>query len=567
MARTTKPTTALGKFGVYGAPSENERLVLALADEYREKLAASYHREYMDRISLRNMRFPELIEGLKTFEAVKYKIHLKEKRIKEHHSSVRDRNAVKVVDECELEELRAERNRLAAVIAPLRKSWSDLQSRFRVQLKASAPECGWKQVKTLAKRVEAYEQIDWPEELSDYAQIWIDADLERRRLSREYQDAGLHPAIRSEIVDATKPKLGKNSPGMRYQWGRRLDLRQWKNITIQFGGGLLVADAVSGRCPGFRITPIYTKTKTSRKETVVDVMQQIGTRDHPRVIEYRCKLHIPLPDDAVLQRWSLVVDGRKRYAIPLVSGIEPECCSGSGALRCNLGWRAVPGGVQVATFRSEHVSESLVIPDWIIDRRLGVSAVQAETDQAANAFLETRGISASKTPGNGISFGVAALEDYCIEHPEDGSAAEMVFQANCRVNRARKDASRAIRCIEKIYETAVHRLRRLHDRIVDDYEIDLRDLKRYDTRDLLAKDAPPRDLRERRDAVSPGKLQGLLRRSGMRAVASDEVPAELPVATRSTAVVTGYVDSLGRKTGAKPSLPCCRSQHDAMEAE
>ena len=28
MARTTKPTTALGKFGVYGAPSENERLVL-----------------------------------------------------------------------------------------------------------------------------------------------------------------------------------------------------------------------------------------------------------------------------------------------------------------------------------------------------------------------------------------------------------------------------------------------------------------------------------------------------------------------------------------------------------
>jgi hypothetical protein len=565
MIRTAKPTTALGKFGVYGRVGSDEADVLAMADEYRRRLAALHHAEFMDLVSLRNEMYPELLERLKRFEAAKYKIAVTEKRIKEYHSEVRDRNAVATPDEHELRALRQTRDRLAAEIKPLRQAWAALQVEFRELLEAAAPASGWKEVKTLPKRIAAYDAIDWPDDLQKYASIRLAADLGRRQLSKEYQDAGLHSAVRAEIVEATKPKVGKTGPGTRYRWGIKPELRPWTNVTLQFGGGgLLVRDAIAGMCRGFRITPIYTNHKASRTTSVVEVSQEIGTKDYSRPITYRCKLHVPLPETATLQRWTLVVDGRKRYAIPLVSGIEPETTHGSGVLRCSLGWAAVASGVQVASFASEHVNESLVIPDWIVDRRIGVAAVQAETDDVANVFLEARGIPASKTPGDGTLFGVAALEDYCERHPADGTAAEVLYLAHRRLARARKNATRALRCIEKIYETAVHRLASSHDRIVDDYQLDLQKLKRYGTRDLLKKDAPPNRIRERRDAVAPGKLQSLLKRSGMAHVASGDVPEALPGTARDTVVIRSYVDSLGVKTGSKINAPCHRSQH-AME--
>jgi hypothetical protein len=567
MNRTTKETTALGRFGVYGRPGDDEQAVLALALEYRERLADSHYREYMATVDLRNEMFPELLDALKLFEAVKSQIYQVEKRIKEHHSEVRDRNAVAPPDDSELRTLRQDRDRLAAEIKPLRKAWADVHSRFRQHKKDASPPCGWKQIQTLEKRINAYDAIAWPSDLREYAAVRLAGDIERRRLTREYQDGGLYFAIRGEIDEATKPKYTKTGPGVRYRWGRKPELRPWTNITMQFGGGgLPVRDAIAGRCPGFRITPIYTNHKASRTVSVVEVTQQMGTKEHPRQITYRCKLHVPLPATATLQRWTLVIDGRKRYAIPIVSGLEAETPCGCGILRCSLGWSAVSGGVRVASFASEHVREELIVPDWLISRRLGVAAAQIETDAAANGFLETRGIAASKTPGNGVLFGVSALDDYCGKHPADGSAAELLYQSQRRLDRARKNAARALRCIVKIYETAVHRLASLHDRIADDYTIDLQRLKRYSTRDLLRRDAPAKEVRERRDAVAPGKLQSLLRSSGMRHIASGDVPSDVPGTSRETVVIRSYVDSLGVKTGRKRRGDCHRSQY-AMESE
>src|SRR5690606_8705131 len=123
--------------------------------------------------------------------------------------------------------------------------------------------------------------------------------------------------------------------------------------------------------------------------------------------------------DWKIQRWSLVCRQRgprvRRYAIPVFAGLEVEKPKGQGLLTYDITWTRRRNGVRVCTFRGEHVNEELLLPHWLLEKRLAMRTAQAQCDALANSILERRGISSSKQPGE--LQGVAAMEKYCADNP------------------------------------------------------------------------------------------------------------------------------------------------------
>lgn len=548
-------TQALAQFGVYGRAGHQELAVLALANQYRIELCDLYHEQHRATLDLREKQFPGLFAAMVRRETIGAKIFAVEREIKAHHSEVRDRNVVPFELAERLRDLRIERALATAEAARLKAEWVTMLREAKKNLGDADVR---KNTKTLAARKALYAKIRWPDRLIEYGLLYIEFDLKRRQLREKYQSLGLHYAIRGEIDAASKPKLTKDGPGMRYIYHRQPEPRPWEKLTQQFGsGGLAVGDALAGT-PQFSLMPIYSNHPAGGDETVYLVRHQIGTRSHPQMIEYRTKLHRPLPNDAMIQRWTLLVrpNGR-RECVPIISGVDFSKPTGSGTFAYDLSWTALRHGVRVCRFWGEHVNETLVLPQWLVDRRMAVKEAQQLADNESNDMLEQRGIARSKRAGPRTLFGTAALAEFCGARPEDTAARNVLDLLRRDLDRAARIADRARRCIESIYETVARRVCSLHSEIVPD-KIMLTRIKRYDTRDLLCSDVLPERSREILFAVAPGKLRALLDGYGL---ASVEVPPPSPVVARETDLFTTYVDSLGRKTGRKPNARCRRSQH------
>jgi hypothetical protein len=546
-------TQALGTFGVYGRPGDDELEVLTLADDYRQSLCTVLHERHKSLVHFRDEHFPGLFSAMAALESIKARIWEVEKRINKHHSDVRDRNAVTVQDEAELTELRERRKHATVVVQTERRPWIELQKEFRRQWKDKAD---WKNVKSIERRRELYGCLEWDSStrpVAAYAQLVMSYDLQQRDLSREFQSRGLHSAIRAEIVEASKPKLTRTSPGMRYQYHRKPEPRPWEKLTLQIAGGLSVWDAIAGKNSSLLLSPKYTNHKASGAQTVYEVSQSIASARENKTIRYTVKFHRELPLDAIIQRWTLVVrESGKRYVVPILKNHGLSKQIGNGVLGYDITWRRVEGGLQICHFLGEHVNERLILPDWLLRQRMCVATVQQELDADANQLLASRGC----TPQVNERQGVAALESYCAKTPADTEAINKLFDFNHDLKRARKTASRALRCIESIYKTVAHRVCGLHAELVTD-PIDLAKLKRYDTRDLLRADPLPSKSREYLHAVAPGKLKALIEGWGL---ASVEVLPESVETARESDLFTSYVRSLGRKTGAKQGQRNRRSQ-------
>lgn len=564
-------TQALGTFGVYGRPGDAEIEILTLADQYREKLCHIQWDRHRAITDLRNAAFPDLFSAMAEMEAVSASIWIVEKDIKAHHSDVRDRNAVMLHQRNDLESLRIHRKQLQSQVSTLRKRWVDVLRARAMHWKTLAD---WKDVKSLSAREELYSLIDWPSDSATYAaldtagkltgpvdptvveqlgRLEMDFDLRLRRLSAEYQSLGLHSAIRAEIVESSEPKLKKDGPGMRYEYGRKPDPKPWEKLSLHFPQGLKFADCLSGKCKSLSFSPVYTQHKASRSHTVYRVRQQIGTADKPRVIEYRVKMTRELRDEDTIHRFSLVVrPNGKREMIPIVKR-DIEKPTGTGTFAFDLSWRRAPSGIQVCHFLGEHVNERLILPQWLIDRRLAVTAAQERCDREANELLESLG----SPPQPDERQGVAALETFVATHPAATGAGNTLDDLTAELSRARRMMQRAVRCIEKIYETAAYRVCSRHAGVVAD-PIDLQTVKRYDTRDLLRYDPLPSKSREYLAAVSPGKLSALLTHYGLASV--DVLPKNLEVA-RESDLFTSYVQSMAVATGPKLNAMTNRSQH------
>lgn len=547
MPRTAKTTSALGTFGVYGPPSSDEREVLRTASEYRNALCEIYASRHDATIEHRNEWFPQLYVAMVHFEDLGAKIYRVEKLIKQYHSELRDRNALTEEQDATLTELREQRKEAAAEIKREKKPWLEMFVAFREHWRTQAD---WKNIKTLAKRRFLYEPIKWPNEcIAAYGRLWMEHDLSERDLDRQFAPV-LHSAIRAEIKEASKPKLKADGPGMRYTYGRDPQPRPWEKLTLQFSGGLPVGTASRS----LSIEPTYTNHKASGDATLYDVTQQIGTSENPRLIKYRVKFHRDLPP-AVIQRWSLVVRGDRRTVIPVCTNLDMTKPVGKGTFTYDLTWTVRKAGVEVAHFWGEHVNERLVIPMWLVARRLVVAEFQLRFDTQANEVLAKLG----HPPKPNAKQGMEALAEYAARNTLSADVAQLLDHNQRDMHLVRKDAASAGRCIESIYKTVARRVCSLHDSVIHD-TLDIARLKRYDTRDLLREDVVPQKSREILHAVSPGKLREALKSYGL--AASDAVRPEKPGDARETELFTGYVSSLGATTGRKESLPNRRSQSD-----
>lgn len=597
------------RFGIAGEASAGERQLLALADDYRQARHQSHAEEHRRLIDWRNDRFGELFDALVEWEQAKARVSQIERRIKRYHSEVRDRNAVTAEDAEALEAARAQRQATGQTAKAHRESWYRLQRAYRAAFAAAAE---WKDVKTLDKRRELYGRLDWhrlleeaerrarrairdadspkkrraarrrydavnwqaeAQDLAELAAIILPRDLERRRLSREYQGRGLHSATRGEIDAATKPKLSRTGPGTRYVYHSRRLPRPWRKLVVQPAGGLLVGDALAGRSKQLSLQRLPDVDREGRRRRRrYAVCQQLGNAEHPKMLRYVVRAHRPLLETDVIQRWALVIehepdrsdDGywRRSAHITLKRDLEPKTNGAVDVLWVRVGWRRVKGGgIQVAEFRSPRVNEDLVLPAWLVERRLIVDRVEQMCDERANALLLERGVNVSGKrtgrPSREENSGMAALNNFLRRGRCEPALAEAYQAETRRLRRAKRIRRWAIGAIEKIYETAAARLAARHGSVWI-VPLNLDRLKRYDQRDLLSEDRLPPASRRLLMAASPGKLQAALLRA--LPAASGGVAPLGPGVARSSDVLTSWVDSLGSSGGRVSTCASDRSQ-------
>lgn len=574
-------TTRAAKYAVHSPqdqPAGDESAVLALADDYRRQLAALHQERHDATVQIRDDWFPAMWEAMTAREHWRAVIYDLEREIKAHHSDVRDRNAV--LDE-QREQLAAARKQVAAAKRLYTAASAPWKLMFRAHNAYWHTLADWKNVKSRDARRKLYAAIVWPSDaapylaaldgenakreaagkpavpydpadlrpaaIAAYGAVDLDLDLRERALDEEFS-ASLHSAIRAEIKEATQPKLGKDSPGVRYRFGKTPEIRGWEKLSTHFPGGLTVADALSGKSRQLRLL-------ATDDPTLYDVRQQIGTAAEPRMLEYTIRVHAPLPGDAVIKRWSHVTrlrvtpGGRKcyrRHVVPILDGLPDKPAGDTDVLHYRLRWTRRKEGVEVAHFWSGQVNERLIIPNRVLDRIAAEDELQAALDARANDMLAAYG----RRPQANQRQGVEALAVFVAANAAEERAVELLDDCQRKLALAANDSRRARGCIEEIYKVAAARLARLHRSVAHD-DIDLAKLKRYDSRDLLQEDRVPLKSRTILHAVSPGKLRMWLKQSGMIAIGG--VMPQPPEDARETDVVTSYVDGLGRKTGTLPA--------------
>jgi len=567
-----------------------------VADEYRGKLCR-IHQERHDRtIELRNQYFPTLFAALVRMENIRSRISECEAEIKAHHSDVRDRNALTAELQKRLEKLREQLDSARAEVLRQRKTYNENVRAFDIMWSSFHD---WQRVKDLDKRRRLYDKIRWlstaelkvvddnlqakavanaaaadreckrkplPLEdintdwLTEYGEMDVELDLQKRELGREYQARGLHSAVRSEVDDASDIKEKKNGPGMRYFYGRKPTPRPWEKIPLHIGkGGMLIDNVVAGKCPSLRITK-------KGRSNIISITQQLGTKKQSLRLDYGVHVTREIPADAKLKQWSLIVRRdmilvpnasrkaitRERLratvtAVVATAGMNKP--KGTGLLTYDLSWTRRGEGIEVCRFVGTHVNESVILPMELIERRMRVKEVQQHVDLLCNALLTERGC----TPQPKAKQGYEALLVYCRENPEDNGAANLLDTSTLGLYRARRIESKAIRTIESIYKTVAFRVCSLHETIVVD-PIKLDKIKRYDTRDLLKVDPLPPKSREYLTACAPGKLQALLKGYGLDMITKKEFgDSEPPKAPRNTDLIMSYVRQAGRKTSRKAS--------------
>lgn len=565
------------KYGVLAEAGERERYLLTLADEYRLALFGSYLAEHRETQAFRAQLLPDLADAERRLELVGAVIHYWETQIKATHSEVRDRNAVTDEQREQLAAARERRREYARRARKGRAKWKAFFAAYRAAWKAHAD---WKNVKSIEKRAVEVRRIDWAASLAaaestargeidaaedaaaeksrrrydavdwnvdagllqEFADIVIPRDMERRHLSRAYQDRGLNSGTRGEIDAATRPKIAKDGPGIRYKSTWTDPPKPWRKLVVQFAGGLRVGDALAGRSKALTLSP-------HRRENSMRFAQQIGTQKLPQTATGVFRAHRPLREDDVIQRWALVIEQRpddtadgywKRTVHVTVARNLPPKSGGKDVLGCRLSWTRRKAGVEVARFWSATVNESLILPNWLLENRMRLHDVQAVCDHAANEALKRLGRDVRK------SSGVSALGDALHDGAGDDEARRLHERLTRAVRRAKHQTRWATNAIRKIYETVAARLAATHGAAWGLDALDLRRLKQYATRDLLKEDRIPLRSRTLLAAVAPGKLKAAIQAA---LPASDEEPPEPPGDARKSDIFTSYVASLGPRGG------------------
>jgi hypothetical protein len=179
----------------------------------------------------------------------------------------------------------------------------------------------------------------------------------------------------------------------------------------QLQGGITTEDLLNGREPSIQLRMIdqddfarllgHTKSKQSygsrnyeRGYGVLAITIYTGKNENGklqrRMLEFPIILHRPLPTDALLKdvevtRKRIGTDMRYDVVFTFTSLAEPVVHPfPEAACGINLGWKAVAGGLRVATLFDGKSREHLVLPQVIVDKFAYVEQLRSEIDTMTN---------------------------------------------------------------------------------------------------------------------------------------------------------------------------------------
>lgn len=568
MPRTTRPTTCWAKCGVRGFATKAEKKMLALATEYKQRLAELHYWQHCAEIEARNRLFPELWTALTRFEIARAAQRDCESAIKRENSdsAFKHKNSNKkgrALKNKTHEQLFAELKRLKTVVSSrhevvvqerqkynaVKKSieaaieatilpphvlsmleTNDEQKEAKKAAKKKFRDSLFKNVKGIEKKRKVYSdilsRIDDPV-VRELKTIEWDADLEMKRLNKEYQDRGLNSGTRGDIDVAVKPKTKKDGPGMKYVCGEFPQVEPVNTLTVQFGDGGVTQEKLLGGKGKVTMVPAtqrqrvrkdYSETNAQKKFTEFGVRQQIGTDKLPVFAEYRVNVHKPLPEDIIIQQWKLCFDEFDKRSVSLIvshkDGFQKK--TGEGTFTVDSGHKTQEcGGIKVADFLGDNVNEKLILPSWLVKAFNEVHDRAAEIDESAKQFLEHRAIKIRKNRPQ-------AIQKIAKDKPDDGEAnAWVAWYTRVWAQRNRK-WRRLIRIRNKIFENAVARLRATHSHYIQD-NVSYSKMSRNATRDVTDESAKLNTIaRRNRQIAAPGTLLEMLKKSGLTVLTVDE---------------------------------------------
>lgn len=486
MNKTKKPTQGWAKFGIYGKASEKEQKYLNLANDYKDRLLNIKQNFYRRRIDLRNEYWPEIFEYLTAKSVISAKIYECEQAIKAKNIEQRTRNSI-TEKRNELLELKKQykqhQDKNKNIFEPY---WASINYVNQIKSDKAKKNKKW--------YLRGNSDLKYNFEIDYYELLCEERDSEKQ-LSIEFQKLGLLSDIRSEVAEATKKA--------KVSYYKITNESSVRKLTIQIkGGGLSFKSLLDGKSSVLNINCL--------KNNLYKIKQRVGAGPKYEFIEYILKIHRAIPNDCIIQRWSVCFDDMgKRYVSPTISrqsGFQKPI--GKGTVAYDLNWREDKDELIVAYILSEKMEEQITLPRWLCNNFRYCFELDAEIDLLCKLQL---GVSGQKSGNNNYQ----RLETYILNNPDDQESIAVFHSASRKKLKRKKLYRRATRARNNIYLYAVDKIRRNHSEIIID-KIKISDLSRNKNKNILdTKDKLARKTRQNRTIVSPGYLNELLEKSGL----------------------------------------------------
>lgn len=529
------------KFGVRNL-NDNFSSLLDLANEFKQEAVELSHDRHVQEICLRNTYFPALWNSLRDREYAKVGVWRAKQELAKHDMLIgaakkavkelkmqgascrraKDREGMEAVrNEAEMADKslqEAKANKEAAIkilnIAESRCSqiavdWEPLKaSQAKMKSDRESRKAELKRLGIVGPNDKRRHDVPVPQYTDGTYENAVTAMFEKfysdqKELSARYQKLGLHSTIRAEILDAIADMTFTCDPL------KPGDIAPHSSLSVQIkaksGHSAPTFDELMAGSYGLAIQYVGSGTGKNNDCHLYHIRQDVGTRDVPRVAEYDMLLHRPIPANASMQRWTLVL-GEKPYVTVMIGKTVVACESKTSYVTndYSTGRQVAGGGLLVCHFLGEHINEPVYLPGWLVEKFQRVDELDEMLAESAGDLLKSLGLSERDHK-------ITTIRNSSSQFSE---CADWLSRFDRTWNARNKMLKQARGCRDAIFHTVAARVSKLHTHLIED-PIDLAELKRNKTRDRR-RDHDLSDRNRRNFQIAaPGELRRILRETNL----------------------------------------------------
>lgn len=517
------------RYGVRGLTDQGQPQ-LELANAFKRELAHLHHEHHRTRISLRNQFFPALWKACVEFEISRAKHAVIAEQLahcdmiigglKKQKSEARKAKTDTAIIQEQLDSANTAKKCLAderdafkrTVVDPLHAMRHVGYQEYNARLASynDAIKEVKKSVAGLGPNHSARKAIVLPSYPADsfehaHQQMNANFDVAIKALGKEFQSLGLASGIRGEVTEAVS--------AMKFTFDRQPFTREYDSFPVQFKKdnkrGIecpTFAELSTGR-QGLQLTYLGSGAGKNNDCHLYEVVQQIGNKAAPAELRYDLLVHRLWPVNARCQRWTLRMDSSKSYVTVILAQPPVVAVCDQPIYVTNdysMGRTRPDGGINVCYFLGANINEEVFIPGWLVEKFHSIEAVDAMIDKSAGELLSSLDVSLK---GNKLVT-IRRLAE------TSASARTWLVWRDREWARRNKLHHQAINARQNIFQTAVARVAQSHTHLIED-QIELADLKRKKTRDRAEPNTLNDSVRRNNQIAAPGELRKYLRASGL----------------------------------------------------